>query len=75
MKKIDLAKRLARQANVSNAAAADQLDRVVHDILTQLRRGKPVSLPGFGTFTPGKTARSLSFEFEAKNVRNGCPRG
>lgn len=53
MKKPEIAKRLARQSGVSNAEAADQLDRVVHEILSKLRRGKPAAFPGLGQFTPG----------------------
>ena len=53
MKKPELARRLARQAGVSNAEAADQLDRVVHQILRGLREGKSVPLPGLGRFRPG----------------------
>ncbi len=55
MKKPELAKRLARQAGVSRAEAADHLDRVVHRILSGLRKGKAVPLPGLGKFTPGAT--------------------
>ena len=54
MKKTDLARRLARQTRVSPAAAADELDRVVHGILRNLRKGQPAVLPGLGTLTPGK---------------------
>ena len=53
MKKAELAKRLAREAGVSRAEAADQLDRVVHRILRGLRQGKAVPVPGLGKFTPG----------------------
>ena len=53
MKKLEIAKRLARQAGVSNAEAADQLDRVVHQILTKLRKGQEAPLPGLGRFTLG----------------------
>jgi nucleoid DNA-binding protein len=53
MRKPEIAKRLARQAGVSNAEAADQLDRVVHDILSKLRKGKTAAFPGLGQFTPG----------------------
>ncbi len=59
MKKPDIAKRMARQAGVTQAEAADRLDRVVHQILRNLRLGKRTSLPGLGTFTPrpdGKVA-------------------
>ena len=53
MRKPEIAKRLARQSGVSNAEAADQLDRVVHQILSKLRKGKTAQFPGLGQFTPG----------------------
>jgi len=53
MRKPEIAKRLARQSGVSNAEAADQLDRVVHQILSKLRKGKTATFPGLGQFTPG----------------------
>ena len=63
MKKNDLVQRLARDTNLSKAAAADELDRVVHDIVKNLRRGVPVRLPGLGTFTPGKHP---DFKFDSR---------
>lgn len=72
MKKNDFAKLLAKRSRVSTAAAADQLDRVVHNILTRLRKGKPVSLPGLGTFTPGGKA---GFEFNARESSKGARGG
>ncbi len=59
MKKQDLATRLARKTRVSRAAAADRLDRIIHDILAELKKGNPVSLPGLGTLTPGKKLNFL----------------
>jgi len=61
MRKPEIAKRLARQSGVSNAEAADQLDRVVHQILSKLRKGKTASFPGLGQFTPGPKG---SFQFK-----------
>lgn len=61
MRKPEIAKRLARQSGVSNAEAADQLDHVVHQILSKLRKGKPAPLPGLGRFTPGPQG---SYQFE-----------
>ena len=69
MKKQDIALRLARRARLSRAAAADRLDRLVHDILSELKRGNPVSLPGLGTFTPGKR---LNFEFNPPARKEGA---
>lgn len=60
MRKPEIAKRLARQAGLSNAEAADQLDRVVHEILSKLRKGKTAPFPGLGRFTPGPKG---SFQF------------
>jgi nucleoid DNA-binding protein len=51
MKKPDIAKRMARESGVSEAEAADRLDRVVNQILSNLRRGRPAPLPGLGKFT------------------------
>jgi len=65
MKKNDLAQRLARDTHVSKAAAADELSRVVHDIVRSLRRGVSVRLPGLGTFTPGKQP---DFKFDSKTA-------
>jgi nucleoid DNA-binding protein len=57
MNKQEIAKRIARQAGVSNGEAADRLDRVVYQILWNIRRGKESALPGMGKFTlsPGGT--------------------
>jgi nucleoid DNA-binding protein len=67
MKKPEIAKRLARQAGVSNAEAADQLDRVVHQILSKLRKGESAPLPGLGRFTPGPKG---AFQFEREKRRD-----
>jgi hypothetical protein len=53
MKKEQLAKQLAKESNISNAAAADQLDQIVSDLLARVRKGQSASLPGLGTFHPG----------------------
>lgn len=61
MKKEQLARRLARASHVSPAAAADQLDRIVSDLLMRIRRGQAASLPGLGTFQAGS---KKEFEFD-----------
>jgi nucleoid DNA-binding protein len=53
MKKIDLARRLARAGRITKAEAADRLDSVIHNIVRSLRRGQSARLPGLGTFQPG----------------------
>jgi nucleoid DNA-binding protein len=53
MKKEQLARQLAKESGITPAAAADQLDRIVTDILKRVRKGQSASLPGLGTFRPG----------------------
>jgi nucleoid DNA-binding protein len=55
MRKAELARKIARQAKLSEAAAADQLDRVLHQILKDLKKGRTVRLPGLGMLAPGRT--------------------
>jgi nucleoid DNA-binding protein len=43
-------RRLARRSRISNAAAADQVDRIIHEILTKLKKGEPARIPGLGSF-------------------------
>jgi nucleoid DNA-binding protein len=63
MKKLDIAKRMARQSNTSVGQAADSLDRLVQDIIAGLRRGQGASLPGLGKLTV-KPNGNLKFERE-----------
>jgi nucleoid DNA-binding protein len=63
MKKAELAAKLAEQTHLSKAEAADQLDRVVHEIVRKLRKGKPARLPGLGSFRPGENG-VIRFEAE-----------
>jgi hypothetical protein len=53
MKKEQLAKRLAKESHIATAVAADQVDRIVSDLLVRVRRGEAASLPGLGTFQSG----------------------
>ena len=52
MNKSDIAKGLAEASGLTEAEAADRLDRVVHDIVSKLRRGESAPFPGLGKFTP-----------------------
>ena len=77
MKREQIARQLAKESRISTAAAADQLDRIVSDILKRLRKGKPASIPGLGTFRAGAPS---DFKFEsllptslpAKNTKKGA---
>ena len=57
MKKADIAKRMARAAKVTSGEAADRLDSVVRDILSNLRQGREIALPGLGRFAQGPGGR------------------
>ena len=63
MKKPEIAKRMARQSGLTEAEGADRLGRVVHQILANLRKGAPTSLPGLGRFVKGADGK-VSFEPE-----------
>ncbi len=67
MNKSDLVSRLAKLTHLSKAEAADQLDRVVNNIIFNLRKGKSARFPGLGSFRPGKKWR---FRFDAE-IRQG----
>ena len=61
MKKVQLAKQLAKESGITPAAAADQVDRIVVDILKRVRKGQSASLPGLGTF---RSNRNEDFRFD-----------
>jgi len=61
MRKKQLAQQLAKESRITAGAAADQVDRVVNDILQRMRKGESAALPGLGTFHPGA---GDSFQFE-----------
>lgn len=69
MKKPDIARRMAKQAGVSEGEAADRLDAVVQQILTNLRKGKETPLPGLGKFVHDADGK-LAFEPEGANRRD-----
>jgi nucleoid DNA-binding protein len=48
MKQKELARELAREAQLPAAVARDRIDELVHRIVRKLRRGQPVKLPGLG---------------------------
>jgi nucleoid DNA-binding protein len=66
MKKTEIARRMAKRIRQTPAAAADRLDNIVHDILTNLRQGQTATLPGLGTLKPDAAGRAVSFERERR---------
>ncbi len=68
MKKEEIARRMARESGLTRAEAADRLDRVVHGILSNLRRGRKTALPGLGTFTPGDEGARFEREGDGESA-------
>ncbi len=65
MKQSALIRRLARATGVTTAAAADQFDHLVAQIVGRLRRGQAAKIPGLGAFPPGDR-RHFDFAKPAK---------
>ena len=67
MKQSALIRRLARATGVTPAAAADQLDHIVAQIVGRLRRGQTAKIPGLGAFPAGDRSH---FDF-SKSAKSG----
>ncbi len=68
MKKPEIAKKMARRAGVTSAEAADDLDRLVRQLLHDLRKQGQATLPGLGKLKQGRDGR-LAFEREQPSER------
>ena len=67
MNKSELIEAIARQADLSKAAAGRAVDATVKVIKTSLRKGGNVTLVGFGTFHVSKRAARMG-----RNPRTGA---
>ena len=67
MNKTELIEHIAKQADISKAAATRALEAVIGGVKTTLRKGGTVSLVGFGTFAVGKRAAR-----SGRNPRTGA---
>ncbi len=67
MNKIELIEHVAKQADISKAAAGRALEAVVGGIRTSLKKGNSVTLVGFGTFSIGRRAAR-----SGRNPRTGA---
>lgn len=56
MTKADLVERMAKEAKITKRAAEAALESFTRCVRDSLRRGKRVSLVGFGTFAVGRRA-------------------
>jgi DNA-binding protein HU-beta len=67
MNKTELIEHIAKQADISKAAATRSLDALISGVKLSLKRGNSVSLVGFGTFAVGKRAARTG-----RNPRTGA---
>ncbi|MDP3823277.1 MAG: HU family DNA-binding protein [Burkholderiaceae bacterium] len=67
MNKSELIEHIAKQADISKAAAARALEAVIGGVKTSLKKSNSVSLVGFGTFSVGKRAAR-----SGRNPRTGA---
>ena len=67
MNKTELIEHIAKNADLSKAAATRALEAAMGAITTTLRKGGAVSLVGFGTFAVGKRAARTG-----RNPRTGA---
>ncbi len=67
MNKSELIEHIAKQADISKAAAARALDAMIGGVKATLKKGNSVSLVGFGTFTVSKRAARTG-----RNPRTGA---
>jgi DNA-binding protein HU-beta len=65
--KSELIEHIAKQADISKAAAARALDALIGGVKTSLKKSNSVSLVGFGTFSVGKRAARAG-----RNPRTGA---
>jgi DNA-binding protein HU-beta len=65
--KSELIEQIAKQADVSKAAAGRALDATINTVKTTLKKGQSVVLVGFGTFSIGKRAAR-----SGRNPRTGA---
>lgn len=54
MKRQELAKKLAKKTGLSDSAARNEVDELVHNILHKLRKGQHVKVPGVGKLLGAK---------------------
>ena len=67
MNKSELIEHVAKQADISKAAAGRALDAVVGAVKTTLKKGGSVTITGFGTFASTKRAARAG-----RNPRTGA---
>jgi DNA-binding protein HU-beta len=66
--KSELIEHIANKSDISKAAATRALESIIDAVKSSLKKGKPVSLVGFGTFDVSKRAARVG-----RNPRTGVP--
>jgi len=66
MTKVEIVDKMAKDADVSKAAAQKALDSFIDSLKKTLKKGNKVTLVGFGTFSVGKRAAR-----KGRNPRTG----
>lgn len=66
MSKLELVEKMAKDASISKAAAAEALNSMMDGIKKTLKKGNKVTLVGFGTFSVTKRKARLG-----RNPRTG----
>jgi DNA-binding protein HU-beta len=56
MSKADLVEKIAKDAGISKAAAEKSVNSFIEGVKASLKKGQPVTLIGFGTFSVSKRA-------------------
>jgi DNA-binding protein HU-beta len=64
--KSELIEHIANKSDISKAAATRALESIIEAVKSSLKKGKPVSLVGFGTFDVSKRAARIG-----RNPRTG----
>lgn len=70
MNKTELIKAVAEESNISNREATTVVNAVLNQIMTAVKNGEEVALPGFGTFgtknVPARTGEFRGVKYETK---------
>jgi nucleoid DNA-binding protein len=63
-------RQLAKRSSVTQAEAADQIDRYIHEVLQKLRKGQRVPVPGVGVISPGRNSQMMKEPNATASKRN-----
>ncbi|MCS7012772.1 MAG: HU family DNA-binding protein [Chloroherpetonaceae bacterium] len=66
MSKADIVEKIAKDAGISKAASEKAVNAFIEAVTNSLKKGQPVTLIGFGTFSVAKRAARI-----ARNPKTG----